>query len=54
MAAIYDYDDGSLITEGLQGSHTCDEALIAARNIARDRNRPVVLDDDDGEMVIHP
>lgn len=51
MATIYDYTNGEVITEGLQGSSACDEALQAARWIARDRHKTVVLEDD-GELLI--
>lgn len=54
MAAIYDTKDGDLITDGLQGSDRCDEALIATRKIAAERGEDVHLDDDDGEWIVSP
>lgn len=54
MASIYDYHNGYTITEGLQGSSVCDEAITAARRIAADREEPVLLEDDDGEWIVHP
>jgi len=54
MAAIYDYETGYAITEGLQGSETCDEAINMAREIAQDRDEPVELHDDDGRWVVYP
>jgi len=52
MAEIYDMS-GNEITVGLQGCSVCDEAIIAARNIAGDRNEDVHLVDD-GEWIVHP
>lgn len=54
MAAIYDAKNGDTITEGLQGCDTSDEALKAARRIAKERGVPVLLDDDDGRWNVHP
>lgn len=54
MAAIYDMDDGSTITEGLQGSNVCDEAMQAARRIAARREETVLLVDDDGHWLVRP
>ncbi len=54
MAAIYDYENGNEICNGLQGSDACDEAIDAARGIACDRGEDVYLCDDDGEWVVHP
>lgn len=54
MAEIYDAETGDLLTAGLQGCSVCDEALIAATNLARDLNRDVHLSDDDGEWIVHP
>ena len=53
MAEIYTCD-GEEITVGLQGSAVCDEALRAARSIARDRNEPVRLEDDGELWDVHP
>ncbi|RJQ46858.1 MAG: hypothetical protein C4534_02090 [Gaiellales bacterium] len=54
MAAVYDHMTGDQITVGLQGSSVCDEAITIARELARDREAPVLLDDDDGEWVVEP
>ena len=54
MAAIYDRITDNPITEGLQGCEVCDEAIIAARNIARRRNEEVLLVDDDGDWIVFP
>ena len=54
MAAIYDLETGYAITEGLQGCRVCDEAANLAREIARDRNEPVELDDDDSSWIVYP
>ncbi len=54
MSSIYDYEDGTAITEGLQGSRVCDEAINMARRIASERGEPVHLSDDDGEWIISP
>lgn len=48
MAEIYSMD-GEEITVGLQGSSVCDEAIRAAKRIARDRGETVRLEDD-GEL----
>ncbi|CAM6053504.1 unnamed protein product [Sphagnum tenellum] len=49
MATIYD-ETGRHITEGLQGCSKCDEAILRARAIAAQNNRPVILyDEDEGE-----
>lgn len=53
MAAIYD-SGGDVLTDGLQGSDNCDEAVIAARNWARRLGKPVILDDDDGRWQVDP
>jgi len=54
MATIYDYEEGSIFADGLQGSSVCDEALRYAREYAVDRGEPVVLEDDDGVWLVHP
>lgn len=54
MASIFNYQTGEHITQGLRGSKTCDEAIQMARRMASDRQEPVVLDDDDGQWVVHP
>lgn len=54
MASILDYQTGEYITQGLQGCKTCDEAIQMARRMAAERQKPVVLDDDDGQWVIQP
>ena len=53
MSAIYDYETGDEITDGLQGSSVCDEAMKLAVQLARDRLEPVVLVDDDGTWIVH-
>lgn len=54
MAEVFDYETGAPMTAGLQGCKVCDEALIAARNIAKDHGKPVLLVDDDGEWIVQP
>ena len=54
MAAIYDYETGNTITEGLQGCDTCDRAINMAIEMAAERGVPVVLDDDDGQWLVKP
>jgi len=54
MAELYDLQTGYTITEGLQGSSVCDEAIIIARSEARQRGRIVLLDDDDGQWLVGP
>jgi hypothetical protein len=54
MAYILDWNDNSLITEGLQGCIVCDEAVQIARQIAQERRAPVVLNDDDGWWRVGP
>lgn len=54
MATIYTYKTTDIITDGLQGSDVCDEAIIAARYAAKERGEAVVLDDDDGVWLVHP
>ena len=53
MADIYT-QNGEEITVGLQGSDVCDEAIRAAKGIARDRGEPVRLEDDDATWDVHP
>lgn len=53
MAAIYDYNTGYAITEGLQGCRVCDDAIHLAHEIAQERERSVILDDDDGSWIVH-
>lgn len=53
MAEIYSMD-GYEITCGLQGSAVCDEAIRAAKNIARDRGETVRLEDDGELYDVHP
>ena len=52
-AALYDYETGDVITEGLQGAFTTDDAINAARDAARHLRAPVLLVDDDGEFVVY-
>ena len=45
-ATIYDYETAEYITQGLQSTLVCDEAIQAAKRIAADRGEPVILEDD--------
>ena len=54
MATIYDYEDATLLADGLQGASGCDEAPRCAGAYAVDRGDPVVLEDDDGVWLVHP
>jgi hypothetical protein len=54
MASILNYQTGEYITQGLQGSNSCDEAIQMATRMANERQEPVVLDDDDGQWVVNP
>lgn len=54
MASIYDLDSGQAITAGLQGSSVCNEAINVAKNIAKERRRTVLLEDDDGDWLVGP
>lgn len=53
MAEIYTMD-GEEITVGLQGSAVCDEAIRAAKSIAKDRGETVRLEDDGELYDVHP
>lgn len=53
MANIYSID-GMYLAEGMQGSSVCDEAWLAAKSIAAERDEDVMLEDDDGNWIIHP
>jgi hypothetical protein len=53
MATIFD-NNGDELTAGLQGSSVCDEALMAAREFAKERDETVLLEDDDGRWLVHP
>ena len=52
MADIYTMN-GEEITMGLQGSAVCDEAIRAAKNIAKDRGETVRLEDDGSLYDVH-
>lgn len=54
MATIYTYKSTDPIAEGLQGAFCCDEAIRAARTIAKESGAPVVLDDEDGVWLVQP
>jgi hypothetical protein len=54
MATIYDAETTNIITEGLQGSDVCNEAINAAKRYAKDRGEDVILDDDDGYWLVSP
>lgn len=53
MADIYD-QNGEELAVGLQGSSVCDEAILAAKEIAKERGEVVRLEDDDGNWDVHP
>lgn len=53
MATISDMQ-GQYLSQGLQGRNACDAAIQAARRMAAERNEDVLLDDDDGEWIVHP
>jgi hypothetical protein len=42
---IYDFAEGYTITDGLQSDAVCDEAIRAAREIARESGCSVVVED---------
>jgi hypothetical protein len=54
MASIYDLNTGHTITVGVQGSSVSTEARNMARRIAKDRNRSVLLEDDNGDWIVGP
>jgi hypothetical protein len=54
MAAIYNYENGNAIREGLQGCNACDEAIQMAESIADEREESVELLDDDGRWEVFP
>jgi hypothetical protein len=53
MADVYTMN-GEEITMGLQGSAVSDEAIRAAKNIARVRGETVRLEDDGELLDVHP
>jgi hypothetical protein len=53
-AALYCYETGDVIADGLQGSVMSDEAIQTAEQEAARRGTPVLLVDDDGEYVVYP
>jgi|GEM_PF-5749716 len=53
MAEIYNRN-GEEITVGLQSSSVCDEAIQAARGIARDRDEEVMLEDGKKRTTVFP
>ena len=53
MAEIYTMNGGE-ITVGLQESAVCDEAILAAKDIAKDRGETVRLEDDGCLFDVHP
>jgi hypothetical protein len=53
MADIYTMN-GEEITMGLQGSAACDEAIRAAKNIAKDLGETVRLEDDGELYDVYP
>jgi len=46
MATIYDAETAYTLSDGLQGSDVCDEAVLMAKQIAREDNRDVILEDE--------
>ena len=54
MAAIYDFETNDELTVGLQGCEMCDEALIAAKEMAAEHGTSVELVDDDGRWEVKP
>lgn len=54
MATIYDYQTATTISDGLRGRAVCDEAMQCARELACDRQQPVVLEDDGDFFVVSP
>ncbi len=53
MADIYT-QSGEEIAMGLQSSTVCDEAIRAAKGIARDRGESVRLEDGDDAYDVYP
>lgn len=53
MANIYSMN-AEYLTEGMQGCTVCDEAIQAAKMIANERDEDVMLEDDDGNWIVHP
>jgi len=53
MAGIYTMD-GNELCVGLQGCRLCDEAIQQAEAWADLLGTDVLLDDDDGEWIVHP
>ena len=44
-STIYDFNDASIITDGVQSQAVCNATINTARNIARDRKRSVIVED---------
>lgn len=53
IATIYDFN-GNILSDGLQTSDVCDEAIRIAKEWATERDEPVYLDDSDGSWEIEP
>lgn len=53
MAEIYN-GDGNELAAGLQSGTVCDEAIIAARGIAKDIGEEVFLEDDGDRCTVWP
>ena len=53
MASIYN-KNGEYLTQGLQGSKVCDEAIKVAKRMAKNRNEEVYLEDDGWIYAILP
>lgn len=45
VVTIYDASNGHVVTDGLQSSTVCDEAIQAARRIAKETRRHLVVED---------
>ena len=56
MAAVYDYETGQALAEGLRGCRSAltHEAIDAAERHADNQGKSVLLDDDDGRWLVHP
>lgn len=53
MATIYNVN-AEYLTQGLQGSAVCDEAIITARRMAAERDEDVIIEDNDEFTLVHP
>ena len=53
MTTIYNAN-GEQLTTGLQSRKVCDEAIQAAKGLARDLAQAVYLEDGDDKTTVHP